>query len=107
MAILENPSPDDFNILLGSGKHVVADFWAEWCGPCRRITPIINNLASKYYHEVQFVKINVDRSPSLAQQYNIMSIPTVIFFRNNTVFAKQIGLATPGHFEDLITQFLN
>ena len=68
-------------LVLGSDKPVVVDFWATWCGPCRMVAPEMEKLAAKYGDNVQVVKVDVDANPVLSQAFNIMSIPTIAFFR--------------------------
>jgi thioredoxin 1 len=68
-------------LVLGSDKPVVFDFWATWCGPCRMVAPEMEKLAEKYGDAVQVVKVDVDANPVLSQAFNIMSIPTIAFFR--------------------------
>ena len=68
-------------LVLGSDKPVVVDFWAVWCGPCRMVAPEMEKLAEKYGDAIQVVKVDVDANPVLSQAFNIMSIPTIAFFR--------------------------
>lgn len=69
---------------MGSDKPVVVDFWAVWCGPCRMVSPEMEKLAAKYDGTIQVVKVDVDANPVLSQAFNIMSIPTIAFFRPGT-----------------------
>ena len=77
--------------LIASGKPVVIDFWAEWCGPCRMLTPIIEELAGEYENDVIIGKCNVDDNNDVAVKYGIRNIPTVIFLKGGEVVDKQVG----------------
>jgi thioredoxin 1 len=79
-----------------SSVPVVADFWAEWCGPCRMISPMLASIAEDYKDKVKVAKINVDLEGDLAQQFNIVSIPTILVFDKGKVVKQQIG-AMPRH----------
>ncbi|ABL78527.1 thioredoxin [Thermofilum pendens] len=80
-----------FNDALSKCKVALADFWAEWCGPCRLTEPIFEELAAKYAGRVAFLKVNVDENPDLAVQYDVMSIPTMIVFKGGKEFKRFIG----------------
>jgi thioredoxin 1 len=84
---------------------VVADFWAEWCGPCRMIGPVLKELAQVYKDKIKVVKINVDQEPDLAAKFNIQSIPTLLFVKNGQVVKQQIG-AVPRQVLDKIIKDL-
>ena len=77
--------------LIASGKPVVIDFWAEWCGPCRMLTPIIEELAGEYENDVIIGKCNVDDNNDVSMTYGIRNIPTVIFLKGGEVVDKQVG----------------
>lgn len=73
------------DLVLKSEKLVMVDFWAEWCGPCRQLSPIIDELATEYEGKVAIYKCNVDENPKVAAQYGIMSIPTMVFFKGEEI----------------------
>lgn len=78
--------------VLGSDVPVLVDFWAEWCGPCRMLAPVIESLAGKAGGAYKVGKVNVDEQPELARRYGIMSIPTVLLFKNGQLADKSVGL---------------
>jgi thioredoxin 1 len=77
--------------VIKSAIPVVADFWAEWCGPCRMIAPLLKELAKDYKDKLKVAKINVDEEPDLASRYGIQSIPTLLFFKGGQMVKQQIG----------------
>ncbi|MGL4411376.1 MAG: thioredoxin [Bacteroidales bacterium] len=81
----------NFQELLESGKPLVVDFWAEWCGPCRMITPIIEDLAKEYDGRANIGKCNVDENDAITQQFGIRNIPTILFFKNGELVDKVVG----------------
>jgi thioredoxin 1 len=85
-------------VVVKSDKPVVVDFWAEWCGPCRMIAPIIEEISNEYTGKALVVKCDVDNSPAVALKYNIRNIPTVLFFKNGIVADKQIGAVPKNSF---------
>ena len=72
----------------------VVDFWAEWCGPCRMITPIIEELSTEYAGKATIGKINVDRNPKVSLDYGVRSIPTILILKNGVVVDKHVGVTT-------------
>jgi thioredoxin 1 len=79
--------------VLKSDKLVIVDFWAEWCGPCKMIAPLLDEVAKELPDKVKIVKVNVDQEQQLAQQYGIYNIPTLLFFKQGTVREQVVGTA--------------
>ncbi len=93
--------------VLNSANPVFVDFWAEWCGPCRAVSPVVEELSSEYNGKVDFVKVNVDENNELAQKYNVFSIPTLAIFKNGEVVSQKMGAATKESFKTMIDSSLN
>ncbi|MCX6258387.1 MAG: thioredoxin [Bacteroidia bacterium] len=77
--------------VLSADKPVLLDFWAEWCGPCRMITPIVHELADDYEGRAVMGKVDVDSNPGIVGKYGIRNIPTILFFKGGQVVDKQVG----------------
>jgi thioredoxin 1 len=77
--------------VLNSDKPVIVDFWAEWCGPCRMVGPIVEEIGRDYAEKVVVGKLNVDYNPGVTGKYNIRNIPTILFFKGGEVVDKQVG----------------
>ena len=77
--------------VLQSEKPVIVDFWAEWCGPCRAVAPVLEEIARERGDDLRVVKVNIDEEPALAQRYGIMSIPTIVLFKNGTPQTAAVG----------------
>jgi thioredoxin 1 len=78
-------------IVLQSDKPVLVDFWAEWCGPCRMISPLVSELSDDYDGRALITKMDVDNNPGIAARFGIRNIPTILFFKNGEVADKQVG----------------
>lgn len=85
---------------------VIVDFWAEWCSPCRAIAPILESLAVKYNGQIKVGKVNVDEESALASKFRIMSIPTLMLFKNGKMIDKMIGLGSVEDLEAMIKKSL-
>lgn len=79
---------------LAEGGVSVVDFWAEWCGPCRLVSPIIDELSAEYAGKANIGKLNVDHNPEVSMQFGVRSIPTILFIKNGQVVDKHVGTAT-------------
>jgi thioredoxin 1 len=85
-------------VVLKSDKPVLVDFWAEWCGPCRMIAPIIEEISNEYSEKALIVKCDVDGSPGVASKYGIRNIPTILFFKDGKIADKQVGAVPKNSF---------
>lgn len=93
--------------VINSGKPVVVDFWAEWCGPCRMIGPILEELAIEYDGRVEIGKLNVDDNVETPNEFGIRNIPTVLFFKDGQIVDKQIGAGPKNVFKEKIEALLS
>ena len=87
-------------------KLVLVDFYANWCGPCKMLSPIISEIANEYSNSVKVCKVNVDESQELALKYNIMSIPTLIFLKNGVVIKSVVGFCSKSELDSTIKNLL-
>lgn len=93
--------------VLNSDIPVLVDFWAEWCGPCRMVGPIVEQLAQSLEGKVKVSKLNVDQNQEIAMKYNIQSIPSLILFKNGNEVARIIGLSPKEKYEKFVNNALN
>ena len=92
--------------VMNSSLPVFVDFWAEWCGPCRMVSPVVEELATEYEGKVSFVKVNVDEANELASKYNVFSIPTLAIFSKGQVVSQQVGAASKESYKNMIDRAL-
>ena len=88
--------------VLQNSKAVLLDFWAEWCGPCKMIAPLLDEVAGKYEDKLDVVKLNVDENPNVAQKFGIRSIPTLILFKDGAVQAQMMGAMPKSQLEEFL-----
>ena len=107
MAITEIDDPKSWETdVLSSDKPVFVDFWAQWCGPCRMVGPVVEELAGDYDGRVNFVKVNVDNAQEIAQKYNVFSIPTLLLLNKGEIIAQQVGAGSKEVYQNMIDRAL-
>ncbi len=93
--------------VLQSQVPAVVDFYADWCGPCRMVSPVIENLSKEYGRRVKFVKINTDENPDIAMKFDIMSIPTIMVFKNGQISSRTVGAGPAAMYKQKIDAALS
>lgn len=92
--------------VLKADKPVLVDFWASWCGPCRMVAPVLEEVARDYGEKLKVVKVNVDDNPDTSSQYGVMSIPTMIIFKDGSPVETIVGFRKKGELSEIIDQFV-
>lgn len=95
---------ESFDKALSEGKLMMVDFWADWCGPCKMLAPVIDGLAAQYAGKAVVGKVNVDEEQELAIRYGVMSIPTVIFFKDGKEIDRKVGVMPAGAFSQVLDE---
>ena len=96
----------DAEVLQANGV-VLVDFWAAWCGPCRMVSPIVDDLSKEYEGRVKVLKLNTDENPDVAGRYQIMGIPTIMFFKDGKVVDKLVGALSKPQYKEKIEKLLS
>ena len=92
----------EFDAAVAAAPLAMVDFWADWCGPCKMLSPVIESLADQYEGKVLVGKVNVDEEPELARRFGVMSIPTVVFLKNGQEFDRKVGVMPPQAFTGVL-----
>ncbi|NLZ50348.1 MAG: thioredoxin [Rikenellaceae bacterium] len=96
----------NFNDILASSRLVLVDFWASWCGPCRMLSPIVDDIAKEFEGKIEVAKCNIDDAEEVAAKYGIRSIPTLLFFKDGEVADKTVGFVNKAEIEKRINNLL-
>ena len=99
---MEQINKEKFDELLKGEKPVVCDFYADWCGPCKMLAPVMEDMSGKFKDSAEFVKVNVDNNPELSVRYRIMSIPFVAVFKGGELSAKSVGYMSKSEAEEFL-----
>ena len=105
--IVHTTDSDFDNDVVKADKPVLLDFWAEWCGPCKMISPLLDAIAVEYKDKLRVVKLNIDENPKTPPKFNIRGIPTLLLFRDGTVAAQQVGAVSKAQLESFLDSHLS
>ena len=96
----------EFDAAVAAAPLAMVDFWADWCGPCKMLSPVVESIGSQYEGKVLVGKVNVDEEPELARRFGVMSIPTVVFLKNGVEVERKVGVMPPQSFTAVLDQYL-
>jgi thioredoxin 1 len=102
-----NLNNDNFKETISQDKLVLVDFWAEWCGPCKALSPIIDELSQEMGETMTVAKVDITENQDIAVEYGVRNIPTMLFFRNGEIVDKQVGAMPKSAIQDVINKHLN
>lgn len=97
---------ETFNDVISTNKPVLVDFFATWCGPCKMMHPVLEQLKTTYGDKIRIIKIDIDKNSAIASQYQIQSVPTLILFKNGNIVWRQSGAMLLNELQNIIAQFL-
>ena len=96
----------EFDAAVAAAPLAMVDFWADWCGPCKMLSPVIEEIGAQYQGRALVGKVNVDEEPELARQFGVMQIPTVVFLKDGKEVARKVGAMPAGVFTGVLDQYL-
>lgn len=106
--MIQHTTDSEFDAdVMQSDTPVLLDFWAEWCGPCKMIAPVLDQIAREYEGKLKVVKLNIDENPQIPQKFNIRSIPTLLLFDKGSVAAQQVGAVGKAQLDSFLGQHLS
>lgn len=91
--------------VIQAGQPVLVDYWAEWCGPCKMIEPLLHDIADEFAGRIKVAKVNIDENPQIANQFKIRGIPTLMVFKDGKVQGMKVGAVTKGVLKEFVEQF--